>query len=267
MIAATRDLCERMACLCGHQRLKWEDARASLLGATSCEWRKHRRKYVAPELFISYHRAGAGPEARLLQSAIEEVANGVGWLAAARAQKWVFLDSTDAADLRSLLSALATSKGVVLLLTRLVLERPWVLVELHEAIRCGIPVICVNIAGAGYDYAQASHYLSNLEHELNRCDAGALAELRAQLQRLPQHVEGDGRCTLPWLQKQLADTIPNSIAIPFEPTRATSINYVSAVAAEIIDRAGQLQRSSATSSSRQLSPGRRPKGAHQVGPE
>ena len=92
-------------------------------------------------------------------------------------------EASDAADeatdqLVKNLEALQSSRALVLVLSKHVLERPWVIVEVYEALSRRMPIVCVNIAGGGYDYAQASRYLANLEEELEDDAAEKVRELR-----------------------------------------------------------------------------------------
>jgi hypothetical protein len=93
----------------------------------------------------------------------------------------VYLDATDATDLDTILTAVASAKALLLVLTKSVLERPWVLLELYEAISRSLPVLCVHVVGGGYDFASAAAYLNDLETQLGDRDAPALDELRSKL--------------------------------------------------------------------------------------
>lgn len=96
-----------------------------------------------------------------------------------------FLDSTELADLRRLFSeGVQKSDVLVLLGTSGVLERPWCLLELHEADIHGIPVIFLPLAGRGFSIEGAKAFVASLEDELLRRNPGALAEIR-------QHLGGD----------------------------------------------------------------------------
>ena len=62
----------------------------------------------------------------------------------------VFLDSTDADDIDTILSdGVARSDCLLLLQTGAVLTRPWVLLEIFEAVRLHIPIVTLHIAGSG----------------------------------------------------------------------------------------------------------------------
>ena len=76
-----------------------------------------------------------------------------------------------ALDLRSILhKALPRSKALLLVLTARVLERPWVLMEVFQATRCKLPVLCIHVVNGGYSFPAAQAYLSDLETQLGaRC--------------------------------------------------------------------------------------------------
>ena len=64
----------------------------------------------------------------------------------------VFLDSAELTDLRSLFTdGVHRTDCLVLLGTKGVLTRPWVLLELHEAIQQEVPVIVVALVGRHRD--------------------------------------------------------------------------------------------------------------------
>ena len=70
-----------------------------------------------------------------------------------------FRDASDADVIREIATeGLARSNVLVLLQTKMVLTRPWVLMELFHEMRHRIPIIPLRIKGRGYDYfdAQAS---------------------------------------------------------------------------------------------------------------
>ena len=104
--------------------------------------------------FISYSREEAGSDARLLRTAL-----------ATRMQRPVFLDATDADNILEIVThEVPNAAAVVLLLTGGVLWRPWVLLELYEALRLKIPVVPILVEGRGYDFAAAKAHLGNLVH-------------------------------------------------------------------------------------------------------
>lgn len=234
MIAATQDLVERLASLTGRAKLRWRQP-----SSPATKWGLyHRGRRNAFKFFISYYRAEAGGHARLLKTVLE----------AELGQGSVFLDASDATDLSKILASLATSEALVLCLTKRVLERPWVLVELHEAIVRKKPILCVHVVGGGYEFATATRYLANLEMELGRSDSDALANLRTLLK--PSNV------TVSELQALLAATIPSLIALPFDPTAADEHHLMRGFISELLKRA-EVSEASRTTSSRHDPPPRR----------
>ena len=146
----------------------------------------------------------------------------------------VFLDATDAIALHDILSeSLARSEALVLLLTKSVLERPWVLMEVYMALRLKLPLLCVHVVGGGYDFASASHYLNNLEAELEQRDKGALGELRTQLEQRGQSLHD--------LQTTLAAAIPSVIAIPFDPGTGDEEHLMNGLSLELCERKAMLK--------------------------
>lgn len=108
----------------------------------------------------------------------------------------------------------ANSACLLLVQTKSVLTRPWCLLEIFEAVRLSIPIVTVLIDGGGYDFAEAAHFLQNLEAELELANPGALKELRERLEKRGFKVEtlahalsnvlpsiisvGQVPCTRPW---------------------------------------------------------------------
>jgi len=67
---------------------------------------------------------------------------------------------------------------ILLLATKGVLLRPWCLIELLEASRKGIPIIIVQIANGGFDVAEATQYVSDLEEKMKVLNPAGLAVLQ-----------------------------------------------------------------------------------------
>ena len=120
--------------------------------------------------FISYYWLEAGSDARFLQGAL-----------AAAFRQPVFLDATDADELRAILTdGVGRSDAVVALQTKRYLQRPWCLAELYVATRSARPIVPVVVDGRGYDFAEAKKFLSDLPAELEKANPGGVAELEAQ---------------------------------------------------------------------------------------
>jgi len=259
MAAASQELCEAMARLTG-RTLNWDDGAGAPHKPTMAISRFPIRappKQPAPSgfaFFLSYHRAESGPDARVLQAALERELGG----------GRVFLDVTDATDLSGILTHLASSRA--LLLSKRVLERPWVLLELDEASRRGLPIVCVRLEGSGYDFAAAKEYLNDLENQLSQCDPAALAELTQRLDELRRSApESPAELfSLSALQSRLAATLPNLIAISFDAAHGGE-HHVRGVAREVADRVKRVGNSAARAGSSAALSGRRKRSVGSLG--
>lgn len=120
--------------------------------------------------FLSHYKLEAGTEARLIQQnlkAIIEKAPIDG------ASNHIFLDSDDLSDLRMLLHHVIDSKCLVLLQSKGVLTRPWVIAELYTAVKHNVPIVALNVKNASpYDYATASHFLYRFDEEIELANPG-----------------------------------------------------------------------------------------------
>jgi hypothetical protein len=147
----------------------------------------------------------------------------------------VYLDSTDATHINKIITNdLVNSECLVLMQTKRVLERPWVLMELCVALRLGLPIVCVNVTGLGYEFAGVKNYLGSLEAELDARNPGAAGELRTLLENQDPDFPGEPITSIEHLSAKLIDTIPAIIAIPFDPQG--SDHHLSAVASEVVGR-------------------------------
>lgn len=118
--------------------------------------------------FISHAKAEAAMEARFVQSWLED-----------RLSARVFLDSDNLRDLTQLERHVKESAVLVLIQSRSVLTRPWCVLELLTAIKYQVPIVGLCLVGVGraYDFADAAHWLTNLDTELEDSDfAHMLAE-------------------------------------------------------------------------------------------
>ena len=113
--------------------------------------------------FLSHHKLACAMEARYLKSELERALGAE-----------IFLDSDDLQDLRLLLEHVKASSVLVLLQTKSVLERPWVILELHTAITHNVPIVAVNIANSyPYDYGVALDFLTNFDLDIEIANPGA----------------------------------------------------------------------------------------------
>ena len=115
--------------------------------------------------FLSHYKMQAGTEARLVHGKLKEILGE---------DAEVFLDSDDLQDLRLLLEHVRSSDVLVLLQTRSVLERPWVILELYTAITHGVPIVALNVANAfPYNYGAALDFLTHFDLEIDIANPGA----------------------------------------------------------------------------------------------
>ena len=114
-------------------------------------------KYLA---FLSHHKADGGDAARVFVDTARRIVPGGS----------IFLDSANLTDLRHLLVHVEESQNYILMLTRAVLERPWVLAELTRAHVCGKPmqVICAAWPGdASSPTGRTFHFPRHLDEALD----------------------------------------------------------------------------------------------------
>lgn len=96
-------------------------------------------------IFLSHYKLEAGTEAALMRNELAQlIAEDLG-SPARRFGVPVFLDSENLFNLDDLMAEVRLSHNLVLLLTKGVLTRPWVLVELVTACRSGISVQLVHV--------------------------------------------------------------------------------------------------------------------------
>ena len=83
--------------------------------------------------------------------------------------KPIYLDSQNLRKLDTLITdGLLRSEGVVLILTRSVLTRPFCLLELWFAQRFGVPIVVVDVAMRGFSWAEAKRTLNDLDASLEK---------------------------------------------------------------------------------------------------
>ena len=87
--------------------------------------------------FLSHYKMQAAAEARILKLELVR--------ALRCKEENVFLDSDNLSDLRELLDHVRQSDCFVIMYTKEVMSRPWCLLEIDEAVRCGLPIIIVRI--------------------------------------------------------------------------------------------------------------------------
>jgi len=144
------------------------------------------------------------------------------------------------------LERIRQAECVLLLQTAGVLSELWVLLATFQAHVSGIPVVCVQVQGGGYDFGAVRSSLEGLD--------GALGEeMRAEM------VCALGALTPPAtlgeLQSQLAAFIPNMISIVYEPDGTH--NDLEATVRDIADKEKMLAKKHARTHLRRTD-GRRP---------
>ena len=118
------------------------------------------------------------------------------------------------------------SLGVVFLQSKSALRDPVRLLQLFEATRLRRPFVCVNVVGAGYDFATVKPLLQSLRSELSSEHmATLLAELTANNQ-------GVGR-----LERSLCHAVPNAISVSFNPGAGDEM--FEAASTDIVEKLGR----------------------------
>jgi hypothetical protein len=66
------------------------------------------------------------------------------------------------------------SDALVLLQSKGVLSRPWVIMELYTAVTKGVPIVALNVLNANpYDYATAAEFLLHFDRDIDIANPGA----------------------------------------------------------------------------------------------
>ena len=121
--------------------------------------------------FLSHFKHECGTEARLVQLQLKPILQRA---PICTSTSDVFLDSDDLSDLRNLLNHVKETQVLVLLQSKGVLTRPWVIIELFTAITSGVPIVALNVQNANrYDYAAASEFLLNFDADIEVANPGA----------------------------------------------------------------------------------------------
>jgi hypothetical protein len=132
----------------------------------------------------------------------------------------------DLHDLRLLLDHVKRSKSLILLQSKKVLERPWVIMELYTAIRNAVPIVALTIQNSyRYDYAAAADFLYNFDKDIDIANPGA-----AKL--LVDHGVDPVDCAY-----LLSETLPNIISVDFNPNG--SARQIQASLADLVEAMGR----------------------------
>ena len=160
--------------------------------------------------FLSHFKRECGTEARLVQLQMKPILQKQPIVAGGSSE--VFLDSDDLSDLRNLLQHVKETQVLVLLQSKGVLTRPWVILELHTAIKNRVPIVALNVRNAfPYDYAAASEFLLNFDKDIELANPGA-AQLLIDMGIDPVDVA-----------YRLSDCLPNIISTNFNPNASEKI--------------------------------------------
>ena len=115
-------------------------------------------------------------------------------------------------DLRLLLQHVRESETLILLQSKKVLTRPWVILELYTALTHDIPIVALNVQNASrYEYAHALEFMMYFDQEIEIANPGA-----AQL--LIDH--GVDPVDVAW---RLSNSLPNIISTDFNPNASSKI--------------------------------------------
>jgi hypothetical protein len=123
--------------------------------------------------FLSHHRGSAMGEARFLHDTMVDILQ-------IKPEK-IFIDVDQLQDLGKLLREhVAMTRVLVLLQTKEVLYRPFVLAEIYTALMEGIAVVPVVLNKKGYDFEQVSKFLSasDFPQQLEKANPGTLDVLK-----------------------------------------------------------------------------------------
>jgi hypothetical protein len=231
VIADAMDVLNAMGSATG-QTLSWPHTHAVRDAAVPPRALEPGAKYA---IFISYYRAEAGLDARSLHTALEK-----------RLGLPCFLDASCAASViggqgLGEISAIVTagvqhSEALVLVQTRSVLSRPFVLLEVYTALKLGLPIFTLKIdavghPGVGYDYEGAKAFLASLRDGLARENPGA-AELMDDF--FEQHGGSFAE-----LQGDLFHKLPNMISISWSPDGTS--NHWQAVVEDVVHKVSLQQ--------------------------
>ena len=118
--------------------------------------------------FLSHCKAEGGPEAQVLNTALDKgLLKGNCLFPTDRGNNFIDTRELDHITTAEIVKGVQSSKVFVMLLTKTVLTRPWVLLEVYTALNAGIPVIPVKVFRQNpeddYSFSTAQDFLSNLE--------------------------------------------------------------------------------------------------------
>jgi len=234
LIASLKDLIESMADETG-RKVSWSDrdwgrggsisrtmnafisktarhsARHSAGSQADQSRKRHKRKDPAklgatPIAFIAAHHSTTLGEARVLQTEL-----------AVQTRRTVITNTPD----NDAIFEADRSQVVIFLLTAKVLEDPSLLYVVFRAAQEKKPIVPIYLAGHGYDFAAAEHFLANLESSLTAESFEVL-------------IEALGTASVQECKSVLHSTIPNLIAVNWQPD--SSQNLLEAMVKKVTTR-------------------------------
>jgi len=170
-------------------------------------------------------------------------------------QKWCYAGTVAAADMDESLERVVSSSYVILLQTHSVLKHAWPLLAVYQAALADVPIVCVLVAGGGYDFSTVEHHLKHLNKKI---DADSLEQMSSVLSEWsPPRDVGD-------LRTRLFNLIPPLISVVYDPSGTP--NQFAATIRDIHDKQDLMQlrhrrRSTSTDHEDKL----RRRGSHLVG--
>ena len=192
MVRSLIDVCNAMAKLRGRE-LVWSEAEKPPLDETYCQGLcaqlkqlcHHLPQTKAPlKLVVAFDGAEANARraAKFLQYSLQIKLSGpVAETGSARVDD-LAEDEHYQVDITELIDeGVGAAESLMLVQTTNVLRRPSVLLQVFEAIRLGIPILCVNLEGGGYNFSNAKEYLRRLRQEYASDQPAAFHKVRTIL--------------------------------------------------------------------------------------
>lgn len=217
MMGTLVDVIDAMAKLTGRPALRWhkpiveqrERRRSSIAGMAALDITRYK-------LFIGYDAEDptASSVAATLQMGMQQTLRGPVVREKLGAKGDPLKRDDEDYDLSEDLSELldqgvGVSSALLLVQTANVLSRPWTLLQVYEALSLGIPVVCVYVEGAGYDFTQAQATLNQLSLALDRALPNGYHACRALL-----HTRN---LSFRAMQRKLQTTIPFLVSVKYLP--------------------------------------------------
>lgn len=151
------------------KQIQAELSRGRMTQPPQCKW--SLEPGMAYASFLSHYKVEAGSDARYLSDFMRRMSGAPS-----------YLDSNNLVDLRALFTeGVHKSEVVVLLATKLVLTRPWCILELWETHQRKIPLILFPVTGKGWTDEWAIEYINDIETQLEGYTPGALGAVKDHL--------------------------------------------------------------------------------------